>query len=51
MAVNGENVAGVARDGNKAEPVTVAMIRSRMRSLELKGIDLELTVFLDKHSL
>ena len=44
MAVNGENEAWVARDGDKPEPVTVVMAHEKFK---LKGLDLELTVCLD----
>ena len=48
MSINGEKEARVARDGDKAEPVTVV---SSMRSLKLNRLDLELTLGHERHSL
>jgi hypothetical protein len=36
MAVNGENKAGVARDGDKAEPVTVVAAHEKSQTQKVR---------------
>ena len=52
MPVNGETEVGVARNGDKAEPVTVRTAHEKnSESWGLESLDRELTVFREQHSL